>query len=598
MDMAIMGDVYIGTPPQHMTVILDSGSPDLWLPAADCAMCHKRYVEGNKYFEWKQSSSLRVMKSTLAVGVLSWATHPSKCFDVAEGGVKNGNTMQLWTCLNGTNQLFLPPGPGMTGPIRWAAHPEKCIDVASGHAENGNKIQLWDCIDRGHSPNQIFHVPKGGAGHVRWALHPGKCLDVAGGEAADGARLQLWDCTDAAPNQQFLARQVRSTEEAAVRDIYFGTGRVEGTAATDTLRFAGIELERQRLLVVEKEMFAPPDHVWDGILGLAKTEYSVIGAPFFTRLRDIGVAPLFVFIPTRSQSGRHAELRIGESALHSPEVSQQTLTWVPSSERGLWYINGSVGVSQQRSMRRFLVDTGTTVIVMIPEDFQTYVNAIRPQRGCFRRGTLVTCACSDVPNMPPLMFQFGNVTMALGALDLFQPSGKAMGGPFGAEPGCELQVSVGVPSEGWVLGDNFLRKVVVVFDYEQRRIGFAAPTEQSSVEMRVTGGPGGMSVQTRLSKHSTVMTRRSTDLFVQLSADSPWGLAQVAGARRRVPLSLQLVAICAAAPAMLLVMGAVFAFVAARRRSWRRRAAAAAAARGHGGSEDEPLRGSVAEEEC
>jgi len=320
-----------------------------------------------------------------------------------------------------------------------------------------------------------------------------------------------------------------------IRNIVFSSGRVQGIVARDTLRFAGVEIPHQRFLLVEKELFTPPEHVWDGILGLAKRQYSVMGEPFFTRLSDQGVAPVFAFVPSRNATPDHIELKIGSGALDSSEIAAETLTWLPSESHGLWYVNASVGV-RHHNERRLLVDTGTTVIVMPKADFVAFVKAIRPERGCaFGKGRRrAYCACSDLPNMPPLRFRFGDVTMTLGMLDLFQPLKTSMGGPFGDEPGCELQVSLAAKGKTeWVLGDNFLRKVAVIFDYERNRVGFAAPAVQTSVQMRVVRGVDGQTmVQTRLGQHDAVIARRNmpnmaAGTLVQLSAQLPnpaWGV--------------------------------------------------------------------------
>jgi len=343
-----------------------------------------------------------------------------------------------------------------------------------------------------------------------------------------------------------------------VKNIIFGSGRVEGVVVRDTLRFAGVEIPHQQLLLVEKEQFAPPEHVWDGILGLAKTSLSVVGAPFFTRLQDLGVSPIFAFVPSH-RTGSRVELRIGAAALDSPEVALETLAWLPSKDEGLWYVRASVGVGRG-AMRRLLVDTGTTVIVMPPADILSYVHSAQPRRGCLfdKRMRRVRCACAEVASMPPLSFHFGAVTFSLGPPDLFQPLKQPI---FGGEPACELQVSAARRgSDEWVLGDNFLRKVVLVFDYERNRVGFAAPAMQTSMEIRVVRGQGGAVVQARQFRHSTVVVREpeeggSRSTLVHLSSQTADGDPLPVGTSAR-PVTLLAGAQAAAALGLVLCVAA------------------------------------------
>jgi len=518
LDMAIMGNVSVGTPPQFLTVILDSGSPDLWLPSSSCAWCHRRAVPGNRFFQAHNTSSLQVMRKAAAIHIIEWATHRGMCLDVADGKAINGNGIQLWSRVN-TNQVFALPISGL-GAIRWAKHPDMCLDVAGGSPANGNPVQLWECLNDGRSPNQIFRLPARGSGMIRWAAHPEKCIDVSKGSNSNGTRIQLWDCSDIA-NQNFTFLRSKSKMQLTMRNIFFGSGRVEGVVVRDTVKFAGIKISRQPFLLVRKEQFAPPEHVWDGILGLAKGDWSVVGSPLFGRLKQQGIEPIFAFVPVHS--GSQVKLRIGSEAFKSAEIAAQTLAWVPSSSAGLWYVDGMVGVHGM-SKRTFLVDTGTTVLGMPQGDFAQLVKAIQPRRGCLfsRRMRRASCACSDISGMPPLRFRFGHVTLDLGAVDLFMPTSHVMGDLFRKEPACELQVDVRRAEAEWILGDNFLRKVVIVLDFQRQRVGFAAPTHQSSTEMRVVnkqlGGAEGKTVQTRVVPHPTKVDMLPTGgVLVQLS---------------------------------------------------------------------------------
>mmetsp|Transcript_9823 Transcript_9823/g.13795 ORF Transcript_9823/g.13795 Transcript_9823/m.13795 type:complete len:523 (+) Transcript_9823:7-1575(+) len=56
MDAEYVGEISIGTPPQNMTVVLDTGSSDLWVPGDKCKNC-----EGHKSFEGKNSSTYNVI---------------------------------------------------------------------------------------------------------------------------------------------------------------------------------------------------------------------------------------------------------------------------------------------------------------------------------------------------------------------------------------------------------------------------------------------------------------------------------------------------------------------------------------------------------
>ncbi|KAF7376093.1 Acid protease [Mycena sanguinolenta] len=61
LDMMYYGPLQIGTPPQQLTVDVDTGSADLWFPTADCADCE------NKQFEPAESSTCEESNETFSI---------------------------------------------------------------------------------------------------------------------------------------------------------------------------------------------------------------------------------------------------------------------------------------------------------------------------------------------------------------------------------------------------------------------------------------------------------------------------------------------------------------------------------------------------
>jgi hypothetical protein len=109
LDLLYYGDVAIGTPSQKLTVDIDTGSADLWIPV-NCSEC------SNKQFEDVKSSSrknmdegfsvvyvshflLIIYKSDIFLGLRRgfWYTHAGCC--VHRGTADIGPI--FWRCLNG-----------------------------------------------------------------------------------------------------------------------------------------------------------------------------------------------------------------------------------------------------------------------------------------------------------------------------------------------------------------------------------------------------------------------------------------------------------------------------------------------------------------
>jgi len=259
--------------------------------------------------------------------------------------------------------------------------------------------------------------------------------------------------------------------------IRYGSGVVQGVLIRDTVDFAGITITHQSFLLAEKEHMQTPGHIWDGIMGLAMPSLAMDGPPIFTKLLDAGVAPVFAFVPDAAKVSR-AQLHIGGEG-YAKFVKPRTLQWVNTTSDTFWIVDAHVGVTHP-VQRSFLIDTGTSLLLMPPQDMVWIVHRIAPRPRVASRCMLesklamVFCACDDVDQMRPLHFFLGNKRFSLTPSDLFEPTNATLGGPFEYERACGLLVSVTPKEHGttWIVGDVFLRRVVTVFDFERGRVGF------------------------------------------------------------------------------------------------------------------------------
>ncbi|KAF7364600.1 hypothetical protein MVEN_00329100 [Mycena venus] len=195
-----------------------------------------------------------------AVGSIS--IFGDKCLDVTNGVNADGTKLQIWTCADNTNQMWLPAGQDST--ITWAGK-NKCVDLTNGNLADGNQVQIWDCdaqnsnqkwnsvdavppttfsltlekdrslcvaptpfdkimlfglcvapVDQIAAPNgpklvladcidsnaEKWNIFEGDALVKNLAL-PSICLDLTNGNTTVGNQLQLWDCSALASTGAF-----------------------------------------------------------------------------------------------------------------------------------------------------------------------------------------------------------------------------------------------------------------------------------------------------------------------------------------------------------------------------------------------------------
>merc|ERR1719409_2383920 len=203
-------------------------------------------------------------------------------------------------------------------------------------------------------------------------------------------------------------------------------------------------------LAADEESGPWGDFPFDGLLGLGLED----GSGEKSALAQLAAAwPEPVFAVALRDSGP-AELTVGT-------MPEGDIFWWPLSPvaNGFWQISAKDLTLGDEALGlgeiEIAVDTGTSLISVAPD--------IRSQLE-----QKLDTSCSHVNALPPLGLVRGD-----GARLEILPSDYVNQEDAGA---CKLALMPGfhaVNSQSMVLGDSFLRRYVVVFDYGQQRVGFA-----------------------------------------------------------------------------------------------------------------------------
>jgi len=256
-------------------------------------------------------------------------------------------------------------------------------------------------------------------------------------------------------------------EDGSEFSIQYGSGAVSGVFAQDTVVLADdITVENQKFATIHDAGgmgLAYAFSYFDGILGLGFDSISVGGAEtVFHNAIDQGKVekPMFAFYLGDNADG---ELTFG--GYDDDKFEEDELTWVPLSDATYWRIDMdaikiglfSVGPSDA------IVDSGTSLITGPSHD----ILAIALEIGA--KPTITgqyTIDCEKVEGIPDITWTIAGKEYVIPGKDLVIGSGGicifAMMGMDFPKPGPQ-----------WILGDVFMRKYYTVFDYEEKRVGFA-----------------------------------------------------------------------------------------------------------------------------
>jgi len=255
--------------------------------------------------------------------------------------------------------------------------------------------------------------------------------------------------------------------------IMYGSGPVSGYYSADTVSFAGFELPGFKFAEVNDYSglgMAYRFGKFDGILGLGWDHISVGGVP--TVMKALVESkqldePVFGFYLGNNKVG---ELEIGGV---DPKHYSGDFTYVPLCTETYWGVEldgvnlGSEGISNTKMA---IVDSGTSLLAGPTAE----VKAIAEKLGATSvMGRAYAVDCSKA--VPSLTFTLGGKEFALAKEDLIlqQSGSQCILGLMGIE----------VPSGPlWILGDVFMRKYYVKFDWGQKRLGLASAVAAVAVD--------------------------------------------------------------------------------------------------------------------
>merc|ERR1712039_727081 len=257
--------------------------------------------------------------------------------------------------------------------------------------------------------------------------------------------------------------------------IQYGSGPVSGVYSADDGAIGSLKLQDFTFAEVDNTAGLGLGYrfgKFDGILGLGWDAISVGGVP--TPMKALVnsqqlAQPVFAFYL--------GNLHPGELVFGGVDQKHYTgdFDFVPLSSETYWQVAlgdaklGGVSVSSTKSA---IVDSGTSLLAGPSAE----VKAIADKLGAKTvMGKEYTVDCSK--DLPELTFTLGGKDYALKKEDLIlQQSGSQ----------CVLGLmGVDVPAPRgplWILGDVFMRKYYVQFDWGQKRLGFAVSAAASSHE--------------------------------------------------------------------------------------------------------------------
>ena len=255
--------------------------------------------------------------------------------------------------------------------------------------------------------------------------------------------------------------------------IQYGSGPVSGVFSADDVAIGDLKLKDYTFAEVDKTSGLGIGYIlgkFDGILGLGWDSISVghVKTPMKALVESGKLPkPIFAFYLGNNQPG---ELLFGGV---DPKHYSGDFSFVPLSSATYWQIKldaVKLGSDSVSSVKSAIVDSGTSLLAG-PKDDVAKIAAKLGAKSILGKEYVVDCSAK----LPDLTFTLGGKDYTLSQPDLIlQQSGSQ----------CILGLTgIDVPAPRgplWILGDVFMRKYYVQFDWGQQRLGFAKAVQAAS----------------------------------------------------------------------------------------------------------------------
>ncbi|KAF5012872.1 hypothetical protein FDECE_1090 [Fusarium decemcellulare] len=248
-------------------------------------------------------------------------------------------------------------------------------------------------------------------------------------------------------------------------NIAYGSGKVSGTLATDTIGVAGMSFKYQfGLASTTSDQFV--QFAFDGILGLAMNKGA--NANFLHTLDEADEVDKNIFcvaLNRASDGSNEGEISFGSP---NPDKYSGKISYTTIVDGNDWAIKmddmGFNGESADVGGIKSYIDTGTSFIFG-PSANVKKLHSLIPDASS-SDGITYKVPCDSTGN---LTITFSGVDYTISSKDWVSPpnkDGECTSNIYGYE----------VVKGAWLLGDTFIKNVYAVFDSDERRIGFATST--------------------------------------------------------------------------------------------------------------------------
>lgn len=323
---------------------------------------------------------------------------------------------------------------------------EPGLSNAVGIYQDGRDFTYFVQVELGSAKQQMYMLLDTGAG-TTWIMGSGCTTEPC----------KIHDTWDSSSSDTF-----EDAEENF--SVNYGSGNVKGANARDAISLGGIDVTMH--FGVADETSDDFNHFpFDGILGMSMTKGESDNFPLM--LKDSGEleSNVFSIYLDRGSSGENrGELVLGgiNDEKHTGDIGYTKI----SKDTKDWAIPlDGVGVDDQSTKVKSklgYIDSGTSFIFASPEDVEVLHKLIPGAASDDGVNWRVPCDTKE-----RVAFTFSGKRYTVAPEDYISTTstrGECRSNIFGKE----------VVSDGWLLGDIFLKNVYAVFDMDEERIGMSA----------------------------------------------------------------------------------------------------------------------------